>query len=201
MVGYFGWQVKVYQVQYGWCYIGQLFVFDLCVCGVVIDDDWNGIDCMCGMWVVCLWIDYGFVIVVIGDDDCGVVCGVQCFQYYVQFCVYCFVGFCGGGQVVGMVYYVGIGIVDYDQIIVFGDGLNQFGVDFGCGYFWLQVIGCDFGVLWYEVVFVWFGGFFVVVQEEGDMGVFFGFGQLELVQVFGCDLCVQCVLYLLFGIG
>lgn len=91
--------------------------------------------------------------------------------------------------------YVGIGKVEIDKVggvrlYVFNDSI----CNFWCVYFWFEVVGGYF--FWrrnQQVMFVFKWFFVVIVEEEGYVGVFFGFSDMYLCFFIVGKYFFQCV--------
>lgn len=113
---------------------------------------------------------YGFVVVFLCFFN-------EVFQVF----VYCFYSNFCGFKVIGVFNYISVGIIQVDEvwlIIVYicNDGIS----DFYCVYFWFQVVGSYFWGRYKNVVFFFKFLFFVIVEEEGNVGVFFCFCNVGL---------------------
>jgi len=100
----------------------------------------------------------------------------------------------GGLVDAGVADHVGGGEVVHEEFVLAGfDAVAEFVGDALGGHFGVEVVGGDFGGGDEVAVFVWKLFLDAAVEEEGDVGVFFGFGDVALVnllcgEVFGEDV-------------
>ena len=98
-----------------------------------------------------------------------------------------------------MTYHVAVGEVYDDEIVfVFVDGGNQFVFHFIRAHLGFEVVGGYFGRSDQYAFFTFVRGFTTAVEEECDMCVFLGFGNMQLCFLVVGKIFAQCVFYILF---
>ena len=149
---------------------------------VVDDDHGDVVGGVGGVGAVVDGVPHLFAVAVVGGDDEGAAFGEDGVDDFADAGVDDFDGLDGGGEFAGVADHVAVGEVDdVDIVIAGGDFLEDDVADLVGGHFGFEVVGFDVGGgLGHAAVFVGEGGFAVVVEEEGDVGEFFGFGGAEL---------------------
>ena len=81
-----------------------------------------------------------------------------------------------GGKAAGMAHHICIGVIQHNQIMDAAfDRRHGFVGQLGRRHLGLQIIGRDILGRWHhDAFFAGIDRFFSAIQEEGDMGVFFG---------------------------
>lgn len=100
--------------------------------------------------------------------------------------------------VISVVNYIGRGKVVYDKFVfVRFDSFSNFVGNILDRYFGLFVVGGNFGRRNYFMFFIFELFFDIIVEEEGNMGVFFGFGNVVLFDILFGELFGEDVGYIL----
>lgn len=199
VAGHFGGLWHPQDMEDGGCHVGQTAVLNG---GVgVVGDVYAGhrverVGCVGRSVGV-----YGIVrIAVVGDDDGFVAGGFGSFNYGLHAVVDCCYGFLDGVVYAGMAYHVAVGeVYDHEVVFVFADGGAQFVGNLIGAHFGLEVVGGNLGRRNQDTLLAFVGGFAAAVEEEGHVGVFLGFGYVELLFAVVGKVFAEGVLHILLG--
>ena len=87
-----------------------------------------------------------------------------------------------GGIHARVTHHVAVGIVDDDEVVLLClDGLNEFVLDLVSAHLGLEVVGRHLGTVDQDAVLVLEGFFSAAIEEECDVGIFLGLGDVQLL--------------------
>ena len=130
----------------------------------------------------------------VGDDDGFVAVGLGSLHDIVDTVVDSGHSFLDSFVDSGMSYHVAVGKV-HDNPVVFScaDGLHELVLHLIGAHFGLEVVGSHLGTCYKDAVLTLEGRFASAVEEEGNVGIFFRFGGVELVESLRSDVFAEGV--------
>ena len=145
-----------------------------------------GVDGVIGVAVVC-------------DDDDLVVSGLGGFDCAVDTFVDCDDSFLDGFVDASVAYHVAVGIVDDDKVeFLAADGIDELVADLKGAHLGLEVVCGNLGRGDEDALLEFVGSLASAVEEECDMGILLGLGDMELLLAFARKVFAECILDILF---
>ncbi len=125
-------------------------------------------------------IDHHLAVAVVGGDDHRAARLLKRGDNTGKALIHRLAGLDRGPEIAGMADHVGVGIVRHDQVIARLDGADEMIGDLLGRHLGLKIIGRNLGRRGHIAILARLGRFLAAVEEEGDVGIFLGFGKVEL---------------------
>lgn len=144
----------------------------------------HGVERVSGVWCA-VGVDCIVGVAVVGNDDYLVVVHrLGGLDNIVEACIEGLDSLLNGGIDTGVAYHVTVGKVDDDEVVFVGlDGVDKLVLDLDSAHLGLQIVCSDLGRRHECAVLAGEGSLAAAVEEECDVGILLGFGDMELLLV------------------